>query len=200
VRRSNSDRETVQATSPRPCRSRRISASSSVVRRCLASSACFHSRPLCPGSRSASLAAACSRKAAAQGCREVLAPQEAVAGRGADLQNAVVDLDHRDVEGPSAQVEHEERGLVPRLVKPVGHRGSGGLVDQPLDLQAGQLSGRPSRPALRVREVGGHADHRLVDPLAEGRLGILLQERRTKEDSSSGRNPREPSCVTLFVP
>ena len=95
---------------------------------------------------------------------------------GLHLEDAVADLQHRHVEGAAAEVEHED-GLVGRglLVEPVGERGRGGLVDDALDLQAGDLAGVLRGLALVVVEVGRDRDHGRVDRVAELRLGVGLQ-------------------------
>jgi hypothetical protein len=60
------------------------------------------------------------------------------------------------------------------LVEPVGERGRGGLVDDPLDLEARDLAGVLGRLALGVVEVGRHGDDRAVTGLAEVGLRRFL--------------------------
>ncbi|CAB4873131.1 unannotated protein [freshwater metagenome] len=105
---------------------------------------------------------------------EVVAAEVIVAGGRLDLEDAVADLQHRDVEGAAAEIEDEDR-LVVLLVEAVGERGGRRLVDDPLDLEARDLTGILGRLALVVVEVGGDGDHRAVDRLAEVRLGIGLE-------------------------
>ena len=82
-----------------------------------------------------------------------------VAGGGLDLEDAVADLEHGHVEGAAAEVEDEDR-LVGLLVEPVRERGGGRLVDDALDVEAGDLAGVLGGLALVVVEVRGDGDHR----------------------------------------
>ena len=97
-----------------------------------------------------------------------------VAGGRLDLEHAVADLEHGHVEGAAAEVEDEDR-LVGLLVEAVGQRRRGRLVDDALDVEAGDLAGVLGRLALVVVEVGGDGDHGRVDGLAEIRFGVGLQ-------------------------
>ena len=63
-----------------------------------------------------------------------------VPGGRLDLDDFLADVEQGDVEGAAAQVEHED-GLVALLVQGVGERGRGRLVDDPQDLEAGDLTG-----------------------------------------------------------
>ena len=105
----------------------------------------------------------------------VVAAQVVVTRGGLHLEDAVADLQDGDVEGAAAEVEDED-GLVGRLlVEPVGERGRRRLVDDPLDVEAGDLAGVLGRLALVVVEVGRNGDHGRVDGLAELGLGVRLQ-------------------------
>ena len=111
---------------------------------------------------------------------EVVAAEVGVAVGRLDLDDALADLEDRDVEGAAAEVVHRDR-LVLLLVEAVGERGGGGLVDEAHDLEAGDLAGVLGGLPLRVVEVGGHGDDGLLDLLAEVVLGgglQLLQDHR----------------------
>ena len=105
----------------------------------------------------------------------VVTAELGVARGGLDLEDALADLEHRDVEGPAAQVEDEDGLVGVLLVEPVGQRGGRRLVDDAQHLEAGDGAGFLGRRALRVVEVRGHGDDRLGHGVAEIRLGVPLQ-------------------------
>jgi hypothetical protein len=111
---------------------------------------------------------------------DVVAAEVGVAVGGLDLDDPFADLENRDVEGAAAEVEDGDR-LVLLLVEAVGERRRRRLVDQPLDVEPGDLAGVLGRLALGVVEVRRHGDHRLRPPSAEvvlRRLLELLQDHR----------------------
>ena len=111
---------------------------------------------------------------------EVVAAEVVVTRGRLDLEHAVADLQHRHVERAAAEVEDEDR-LVGLLVEAVGQRGGRRLVDDALDVQAGDPAGVLGRLALIVVEVGRDGDDRGVHGLAQVGLGVgleLLQDHR----------------------
>jgi len=70
----------------------------------------------------------------------VVAAEVGVAVGAAHLEDAVAELEDRDVEGAAAEVIDGDL-LVLLLVEAVGERGRGGLVDDAQDLKAGDLAG-----------------------------------------------------------
>jgi hypothetical protein len=104
---------------------------------------------------------------------EVLAAQEGVAVGRLHLEDAVADLQDRDVEGAAAEVVDRDRARA-LLLKPVGERRRGRLVDDAQDLKPRDLAGILGRLALAVVEIGGDGDHRLLHLLAQIVLGGLL--------------------------
>ena len=105
---------------------------------------------------------------------EVVATQVVVTGGGLDFEHPVADLEHGHVERATAQVEDQDR-LVGALVQAVRQGGCGRLVDDPLDIEAGDLAGVARGLPLRVVEVRGHRDDRFGDRLAQERLGVGLE-------------------------
>ena len=124
---------------------------------------------------------------------EVVAAQVGVAVGGLDLEDALAQLQDGDVEGAAAQVVDRDL-LVALLVQAVGQGGGGGLVDDPLDVEAGDAAGVLGRLALGVVEVGRDGDDRLGDLLAQVRLGVrleLLQDHRADLGRRVGLAVRE---------
>ena len=105
---------------------------------------------------------------------EVVAAEVVVAVRGLHLEDALAELEDRDVERPAAEIPHEDR-LVGLLLEAVGERSRGRLVDDPEDVEPGDLAGVLRRLALRVVEVGRDGDDRVGHRLAEVGLGVGLQ-------------------------
>ena len=93
---------------------------------------------------------------------EVVAAEVGIAVAGEDLDDARLDLGDRDVERPAAEVVDQEPLHIGR-VGVVGQHGGGRLVDDPDDLQAGQLARLAGRLALALGEEGRDGDHRLLD-------------------------------------
>ena len=105
---------------------------------------------------------------------EVVAAEVRVAVGRLDLEDAVAELEDRDVEGAAAEVVDGDL-LVLLLVEAVGERRRRRLVDDPLDLEARDPPGVLGRLALRVVEVGRDRDDGLGHRLAEVRLRVGLQ-------------------------
>jgi hypothetical protein len=109
---------------------------------------------------------------------EVLAAEEGVAVGGQHFELVLAvdrgDLDDGDVEGAAAEVIHRDLAVAFLLVHAEGQRGGGRLVDDALDVEAGDAAGVLGGLALAVVEVGGHGDHGLGDFLAEVVFGGLL--------------------------
>jgi hypothetical protein len=104
---------------------------------------------------------------------EVLAAQEGVAVGGLHLEDAVADLEDRNVEGPAAQVVDRDRTAT-ALLEPVGERGRSRLIDDAQHLEAGNFAGVLGRLALGIIEIGGHRNDRLGDRLAQVALHRFL--------------------------
>ncbi|MNK62765.1 NAD-specific glutamate dehydrogenase [compost metagenome] len=105
---------------------------------------------------------------------EVVTAEVGVTGRGLDFEDAVAQLEDRDVEGAAAEVVDQD-GVVMGLVLTVGERGGGGLVDDAQDFEAGDGAGVLGGLALLVVEVRRNRDDGLGDLLAEVGLGVGLQ-------------------------
>ena len=94
---------------------------------------------------------------------EVLAAEMRVASRRLHLEDAVLDREDRHVERAAAEVEDEHIALAADLlVEAVRDRRRRRLVDDAQHVQAGDGAGVLRRLALRVVEVGGYRDDRLL--------------------------------------
>ena len=116
-----------------------------------------------------------------QGAVEVVAAQMRVAVRRQHLEDAVPDLQDRDVERAAAQVVDGDHAFLPPL-EPVREARRGRLVDDAQHVQAGDAARVLRRLTLGVVEVGGHGDDRLLHRPAEVLLGpraeLAQDERR----------------------
>jgi len=104
---------------------------------------------------------------------EVVATQEGIAVGAADLKHAVADVQDRDVKGAAAQIVDGDR-LILLLAQAISQAGGRRLVDDTLDIQAGDPAGVLGGVALGVVEVGRDGDHGLGDRLAQVSLGVRL--------------------------
>ena len=97
-----------------------------------------------------------------------------VAVGGNDLENAIVQLENRDVERAAAQIVNRNDAVL-LLVETVGERCGRRLVHQPQNIQPGDAAGIFRRLPLRVVEIRGNGDDRLGYGRSEKALGIALQ-------------------------
>jgi hypothetical protein len=102
---------------------------------------------------------------------EVVAAEVGVTVGGLDLEDAVAELQDRDVEGAATEVVDDDF-FFGFLVEAVGEGGGGGLVDDALDLEAGDFAGVFGGLSLGVVEVGGHGDDGFGDGAAQEFLGV----------------------------
>src|SRR3989344_3035973 len=90
------------------------------------------------------------------------------------LDDIITNFEHGDVKSPSSEVE-DHNLLILLFVEPVGKCGGGRLVDDALDVEAGDFSRVFGCLALGIVEIGGHRDNSLGDALAKARLRVRLQ-------------------------
>ena len=104
----------------------------------------------------------------------IVAAEVGVAVGAAHLEDAVAELEGRDVKGASTEVIDGDL-LVFLLLEAVGERGCRRLIDDAQDLEAGNLAGVLRGIALGVVEVSGNGDNRLGDLLTQLGLGVALE-------------------------
>ncbi len=104
---------------------------------------------------------------------EVFTAKEGVAVGRLHFEHAVADLEDRDVEGTTAEVVNGDL-LTVVLVQTIGQSGSGRLVDDAQDFEAGDLAGVLGGLTLGVVEVGRNRDDGLGDGLTQIGLGRFL--------------------------
>ena len=90
-----------------------------------------------------------------------------VAVGGEDLEHAVGQIEQGHVEGAAAEIEDEDLLLLVLLVQTIGERGGRGLVDDALDVEAGDAAGVLGCLALGVVKVRGDGDDSVGDGLAQ---------------------------------
>ena len=105
---------------------------------------------------------------------DIVAAEVGVAVGGQHLEDVVADIEDGDVERAAAEIEDGDLFIF-LLLKAVGQGGRGRLVDDPLDLEAGDLAGLLGRLALGVVEVGRNGDDGPFDLFAQVILGGPLQ-------------------------
>ena len=97
---------------------------------------------------------------------EIFPAEERVAIGGFHFEHAVADFQHGHVEGAAAEIVHGD-GARTLLLKPIGQRSGGGLVDDAQHFEAGDLACVAGGLALGVVEIGRNGDDGLGDGLAQ---------------------------------
>ncbi len=108
-----------------------------------------------------------------EGDVEVLSSKVGVTVGGLDLEDAVLDLENRDIESTTTEIVDGDNA-VGFLLQAVGEGGGSGLVHDTEDVETGNLTSILGSLALRVVEVRRDGDDGILDGLAEVGLGSLL--------------------------
>ena len=98
---------------------------------------------------------------------KVVAAELSISGGGEHLEDAITHLEHADVEGATAEVIHGDLLMLVELVETVSKRRGGGLAEDALDREAGELACFFGGGTLRIIEEGWHGDHRATDRLLQ---------------------------------
>ena len=106
---------------------------------------------------------------------QIVAAQSRVAAGREDLEDAVVQLQDREVKRAATQVVNRNLRVVPKPVQTVGQRRGGRLVDDPFHGPTRQFARPFRRVALRIVEIRRHRDHGAVHRFSEKRLRVALQ-------------------------
>ena len=110
---------------------------------------------------------------------EILTAEEGVAIGRLHLEDAVADLEDRDVERTAAKVIYDDQAGF-ALVETIGQCGCRRLVDDAKHLETGDLAGVLGGLPLRVVEISRNGDHGLGNAFAEKRLSVFLQLAKNK--------------------
>ena len=117
----------------------------------------------------------CTAKAPDEQLGEVFAAKHVVTRTRPHFHDAAEHIKQGDVEGATAEVKDEEFAIAIALVQAVGHRSSGGFVEQAAHVQSGQFGGVAGGFALGVVEVSGDGDDGIRDARTKGGFGIGLE-------------------------
>ncbi len=104
---------------------------------------------------------------------KVFTAEEGVPVGSFNLENPVADFQNRNIEGASTQVEDGDFFFL-LFVQTISQGGGGRLVDNPLDVESGDLACIFGSLTLGVVEVGRHGDYRVGHLFPQILLGSLL--------------------------
>ena len=105
----------------------------------------------------------------------VIATKVGVARGRLHFEHAVADVEDRNVEGSTTEVEHEDGLVLTVFVQAIGKGSRGWLVDDAQHVEASNCTSFFGGGALCVVEVGRHGDDRVGHGVAEVGLCITLQ-------------------------
>ncbi len=106
---------------------------------------------------------------------EVLTTEVSVTVRGLDLEDTLLHLQDRDIEGSASQIVDSDDRVV-RAVKTVGQRSGGRLVDDTKNIETSNGTSILGRLPLRVVEVRGDSDDSVAgDDMSEIRCNYAYQ-------------------------
>lgn len=106
---------------------------------------------------------------------EVLTTNMSITSSSLDLEDTLLDIEERNIEGFSARVEDEDVALSDGLFVETANDGSGsGLVDDTENVETGHGTGVLGGLTLGVVEVCGNSDNNIVDSSTKLRHGDLL--------------------------
>src|SRR5262245_37564502 len=104
---------------------------------------------------------------------EVFAAEESVSISGFDLEYTIADVENGYIERTATEIVDRNLALL-LLLKSIGKRRSGRLIDNAQDLEASNLAGIFGGLSLRIVEIRRNRDDRLRHFLTKIRLGCFL--------------------------
>ena len=105
------------------------------------------------------------------GVVKIFTPEVGIAVGGHDFKNAVAELEDGDVKSTTTEVENDDFFVLFGL-EAVGQGSGGRLVDDALNLEAGDFASIFGGLALRIIEIGWYSNDGFGDWLAEESLGV----------------------------
>ena len=127
---------------------------------------------------------------------KIISTEMSITIGGEDLEEPLVHLEDGNIKGTPTEIKdgHLLAGLL--TLEPVGQRGSGRLVDNSLDLQAGNLTRILGGLALRVVEIGGHRDDCLLNLLTQVAFSCFLE---VLQNDSRDLRRRVALAINLYL-
>ena len=89
-----------------------------------------------------------------------------VSARGQHLEDTLPQLEYRDIRRAAAKIINSDGALL-TLIQAVCERRSSGFIDDTEHIQAGNTSRILGCLPLRIIEIGGNGDHRVLDLVAQ---------------------------------
>lgn len=103
-----------------------------------------------------------------------------------DLKDTLLDLEDGDIKGTTTKIE-DGNNPVSLLLKTIGESGGGGLVDDPENVQASDLTSVLGSLSLLIVEVGRDGDDGILNLLSEVSLGSLTHLPEDETTDLGGR-------------
>ncbi len=99
-----------------------------------------------------------ARQVGDEGLVDVVAAEPGIAVGREHLEDAVAQFEDGNIERAAAEIVDGDLRFLAEPLEAVGERGGGGLIDDALDREPGELAGGLGGGALGVVEIGGHGD------------------------------------------
>src|SRR5439155_11438991 len=97
---------------------------------------------------------------------DIVATEMRVSARGQHLEDTLPQLEYRDIKRAATKIINSDGALL-TLIQAVCERRSSGFIDDTEHIQAGNTSRILGCLPLRIIEIGGNGDHRVLDLVAQ---------------------------------